>query len=128
MKKILIDTNIYSAFKVDNKDVVDVLRTVEYIGINSTVLGELYSGFKLGSREVENRSELDAFLDSPRVFFYSIDEATAEIYAEIFKTLRQKGTPIPTNDIWIAATAMQHGLAVYSLDKHFEEIPGLLRY
>lgn len=128
MKKILIDTNTYSAFKNNFIEVVNVFRRVEHIGINSTVLGELYSGFKLGSKEKRNLAELNQFLDSPRVFFYAVDDTAAEIYAEIFKTLRQTGTPIPTNDIWIAATSMQHGLALFSLDKHFDLIPGLLRY
>ena len=128
MKNILIDTNTYSAFKDDIEEVVNVFRIVEHIGINSTVLGELYSGFKLGSKEKQNSAALNQFLDSPRVFFYSIDETTAEIYAGIFKSLRQDGNPITTNDIWIAATAMQHGLALYSLDKHFDKINGLLRF
>ena len=127
MKNILIDTNVYSAFKGNIEEVVNVFRMVEHIGINTTVLGELYSGFKLGTKEEQNMAELNQFLDSPRVFLYTVDEETAEIYAEIFKTLRQNGTPIPTNDIWIAATAMQYGLALYSLDKHFELIPGILR-
>ncbi len=128
MKNILIDTNIYSAFKLGNREIVNAFRTIETIGINSIVLGELYAGFKLGTLEAQNRAELNAFLDTTRVLFYSVDEVTAEIFAEIFKTLRQKRTPIPTNDIWIAATAMQHGLAVYSLDRHFTQINGLLRY
>ena len=127
MKSILIDTNVYSAFKADIDEVLEVFRAVEHIGVNSTVLGELYSGFKLGMKEEKNRVELNQFLDSPRVHFYSINETTAEIYAGIFKSLRKNGTPIPTNDMWIAATAMQHGLALYSLDKHFDSIPGILR-
>ena len=127
MKKILIDTNIYSAFKRNNRKIVEKLKSVEYIGISATVLGEIYSGFTLGNKEKLNCYELELFLDTPRVHFLSLDETTAEIYAAIFKQLKIKGKPIPTNDIWIAATAMQYGLALLTLDKHFENIDGLLR-
>ena len=128
MKKILIDTNIYSEFKRNNTEIIEILRSVEYIAISTTILGEIYSGFKLGSKEKQNCHELDLFLDSPRVNFLSLDETTAEIYAAVFKQLKSKGKPIPTNDIWIAATAIQHGLSLLTLDKHFDNIAGLLRY
>ena len=128
MKKILIDTNIYSEFKRNNIEILEILQSVEYIGISTTVLGEIYSGFKLGSKAKQNCHELELFLDSPRVYFLSLDETTAEIYATVFKQLKLKGKPIPTNDIWIAAIAMQHGLSLLTLDKHFDNIAGLLRY
>ena len=89
-------------------------------------IGELLSGFKGGSRENENRKELAIFLDAPRVRILSIDEETAEFYAEILNNLRKVGRPIPTNDIWIGAVALQHGLKLYSKDHHFSFIPGLL--
>jgi len=73
-------------------------------------------------------NELELFLETPRVHFLSLNETTAEIYATAFKQLKSKGKPIPTNDIWIAATAMQHGLSLLTLDKHFDSIAGLLRY
>jgi len=128
MKKILIDTNIYSEFKRNNKEIVEKLRSVDYIGISTTVLGEIYSGFKLGTKTKQNFKELESFLDSPRVYFLSLDDTTADFYSDIFKQLKTKGKPIPTNDIWIAATAMQHGLSLLTLDKHFEKIAGLLKY
>ncbi len=128
MKKILIDTNIYSAFKRNNLEIVKILKSVEYIGISTTVLGEIYSGFKLGKKHKQNCYELDLFLDTPRVHFLKLDETTAEIYATVFKQLKTKGKPIPTNDIWISATAIQYGLALLTLDKHFENIEGLLQH
>lgn len=127
MKKILIDTNIYSAFKRNNRKIVETLKSVQYIGISATVLGEIYSGFKLGNKEKQNCYELELFFDTPRVHFLNLDETTAEIYATIFKQLKTKGKPVPTNDIWIAATSMQYGLALLTLDKHFENIDGLLK-
>jgi tRNA(fMet)-specific endonuclease VapC len=89
-------------------------------------MGELLSGFKAGSKENINREELEEFLDSPRVQFYILDEDTAEFYAEILNGLKKKGKPIPTNDIWIASIALQHGLKLYSKDQHFKFVPGLV--
>jgi tRNA(fMet)-specific endonuclease VapC len=85
-----------------------------------------YSGFKGGSRESRNREELDIFLDSPRVVVHLVDDQTADFYASILNDLKAAGTPIPTNDIWIAATVFQHGYKLFSKDKHFNSIPGLL--
>ncbi len=126
MNRILIDTNIYSAAMRGDELVVLLLRRVAQIGISSISIGELLSGFKAGSREQKNRRELSMFLDSPKVVLYPADEATAEQYSTVLNLLKQKGTPIPTNDIWIAAAALQHGLPLCTLDKHFSHIEGLL--
>ncbi len=126
MKSILIDTNIYSyAMKGDPESVI-VLQQANAIGICSISIGELLSGFKAGKKESENRKELEQFLDAPRVQIHAIDEGTAEFYADILNNLRKKGTPIPTNDIWIAAVAFQHGLRLFSKDQHFKKVQGLL--
>lgn len=127
MNKVLIDTNIYSGALRGDPAVVAVLREVSHIGITAISIGELLSGFKAGNRERENRRELGVFLDSPRVRLYPVDEDTAEYYSAILAQLRKQGTPIPTNDIWIAAAAFQHGLQLYSLDAHFAQVAGLLR-
>ena len=126
MKRIVIDTNIYVAFKRNVPDVVKVLRRVEYIGINTVVLGELHSGFKGGNKEALNIEELEEFLDTPRVDVIPIDEMTAEFYAQVYWDLKRKGNPIPTNDMWIAASTLQHGLALFTLDTHFNVINGLM--
>jgi tRNA(fMet)-specific endonuclease VapC len=126
MNRILIDTNIYSSALRGDAEVVQVLRQVIHIGICAVSIGELLSGFKGGNKEQENRKMLGIFLDSPRVTLYGIDEYTAEYYSAILNQLKKIGSPIPTNDIWIAATAFQHGLQLYSLDKHFDNIEGLL--
>jgi len=127
MKRILIDTNIYSHALKGSEDVVEVLRKAGEICISAISIGELLSGFKGGNRERQNREELDIFLDSPRVKICYIDETTSEFYADIVYSLRKIGTPIPTNDIWIAAVALQHGLKVFSKDHHFKHVPGILR-
>lgn len=126
MNKILIDTNIYSNALRGNSDIVAILKQVSQIRITAISIGELLSGFKGGFKEVENRRELGQFLDSPRVSIISVGEDTAEYYSAILNDLKKKGTPIPTNDIWIAAAAFQYGLQLYTLDKHFYHIDGLL--
>lgn len=126
MKRIVIDTNFYAAFKKNDSAAVDLLRRAEFIGVNTVILGELLAVFRCGSREEQNREELDQFLDSPRVDVLSIDDETSEFYAQVFHELKQKGRPIPSNDLWLAASALQHGLALATNDDHFSHVSGLL--
>lgn len=126
MKKMLIDTNIYSHAMRADHEVTDLLRKVDEIGISVISVGELYSGFKGGTRERENREELELFLDSPRVALYPVDINTADYYSEIVMSLKKAGTPIPTNDIWIASIAFQHGLKLFTKDVQFSFVKGLI--
>jgi tRNA(fMet)-specific endonuclease VapC len=126
MRRLAIDTNIYVAFKNNAADVVEVFRTCDVIGVDIAVIAELYAGFSLGNKEIRNRRELEAFLNASRVEVLLHDLETAEYYALIVKKLKERGRPIPSNDIWIAANALKHGMALYSFDRHFEEIDGLL--
>lgn len=126
MKRIIIDTNFYAAFKKNNEVSVDLMGRAEYIAVNTVILGELLAGFRCGTREERNRHELDQFLDSPRVDLLAVDDETSEFYAQIFHDLRQKGRPIPSNDLWLAASALQHGLALATYDNHFSIVNGLL--
>ncbi len=127
MKKVLIDTNIYSLAMKGDTNVVNTLRKIDRIGLSTISIGELYSGFKGGSREARNREELNTFMDSPRVFVHPIDEETADFYASILNSLKAAGTPIPTNAIWIAAVVFQHGYTLFTRDKHFVHVSGLLQ-
>ncbi len=126
MNRIIIDTNIYSNLLRGNFEINEVLRQVSHIGISVISIGELLSGFRAGNKINENREELEQFLDSPRVTIYQVDVDTAEYYSAILNQLKKKGTPIPTNDIWIAAVAFQQGLPLYTLDSHFSYVEGLL--
>ena len=126
MRDILLDTNAYVAFKRGVTEAVEVIRHAPLIGINSVVLGELFAGFAVGSREDANVEELKRFMGSPRVRLFSLDEVTASYYAGVYRDLRRMGQPIPTNDMWIAATALQHQLAVMSFDGHFKVVNGLI--
>jgi len=123
---VLVDTNAYVAFKRGAPDALEVVRLAERLGLSVVVLGELLAGFALGSRESDNRRELAGFLDSPRASVLPVGEATAEFYARVYRGLRRKGTPIPTNDLWIAATALEHGLAIFTYERHFEAVDGLI--
>lgn len=126
MRRISIDTNVYAAFKTSDHAVKALFRNVDYIGIDITVIAELYTGFKHGSREQNNRDELKLFLNNPRTEILLHDLETAEFYSFIATRLRTIGKPVPTNDIWIAASSMRHGLPLCSRDKHFAAIEGLL--
>lgn len=126
MKTLALDTNAYSGFKHGKAEVVDQLERAERILMPVPVLAELRIGFRGGNREALNLDELEQFLSSPRVELCSLTEQTAILYAEIFGTLQRKGKPIPLNDIWIAASAMEQGAILLSADAHFTWIDGLL--
>ena len=125
IKRVLIDTNIYSELLRGNQFVADLLKKPEIIAFSVISIAELLSGFKNGAREKENLEELDQFLYSPRVLVYDIDIETSEFYAKIYDELKKSGDPIPTNDLWIAALTLQHGTRLFTLDKHFKKVRGL---
>ena len=120
--RILLDTSAYSAFFRGHPGALELVRRAEAISLNPVVLGELLAGFRRGGRPRQNRDQLEELLDSPRANLVPIDEETADFYAEVYSALRKAGTPIPTNDVWIAASAMQHGLRVVTGDRHFERV------
>ena len=126
MNGILLDTSAYSGMARGNKEVLDVVQTAENVCVNPVIIGELLAGFAQGNREPYNVKIFERFLESPRCVILSIGRASAQRYAYIQSALRLAGTPIPTNDLWIAATAMEHGLMVVTLDKHFAKIPQIL--
>jgi tRNA(fMet)-specific endonuclease VapC len=123
---VLLDTSAYSALRRGNQQILDVLRRSETVGLPAVVLGELYSGFRAGDRCGENMAQLAQFLSKPSVRILNVTAETALRYAEVDVYLRKKGRPIPRNDVWIAAVALEHGLQVLTLDGHFREIPLLL--
>jgi tRNA(fMet)-specific endonuclease VapC len=126
VRRALIDTNIYSYALRGDSTVTYQLQHLDEIGFSVISIGELLTGFRTGTNERENRRQLAKFLDSPRVTLFLIDEETAEFYATTLTNLKRAGTPIPTNDVWIAAVAQRHGLPVLTKDQHFQVIPGLI--
>ena len=98
----------------------------EEILINPIVIAEILIGFKLGTKEEQNKNEFYEFLDSPRLSVFEIGEMTTEHYSNIFLQLKKSGKPITTNDIWIAASAIKNCMPLATFDKHFTIIQGLL--
>ncbi len=124
--KVLLDTSAYSALLRGHEAVLDVMQRSESVAVSAVVLGELHSGFRAGNRCTENTAQLTQFLSKPSVRVLHVTEETALRYAEVDVYLRRKGRPIPRNDVWIAAAALEHGLQLLTLDAHFREIPLLL--
>jgi tRNA(fMet)-specific endonuclease VapC len=124
--RILLDTSAYIAFLKGHPGIKQAIQKADEINLNPVVMGELLAGFMKGRRAAQNREILQEFMGSPRVRLMAIDEETSERYAAIFNYLREKGTPIPTNDLWIAATAMQFGLRVVTTDRHFQQVPQVM--
>jgi len=125
MKKILLDTNAFSAFRGGDKAILSALASADVVYLSIFVIGELLAGFAGGKRNRENRAQLDEFKSKSTVKVLAATEETANIFASIKNTLKQAGRPIPINDIWIAAHALETGAAVVTLDKHFNAIDGL---
>ena len=124
--RILLDTSAYIAFLKGHPGIKQTIQKTDEINLNPVVLGELLAGFMKGRRAAQNREILQEFMGSPRVRLMAIDEETSERYAAIFNYLREEGTPIPTNDLWIAANAMQFGLRVVTTDRHFQQVPQVI--
>jgi tRNA(fMet)-specific endonuclease VapC len=122
----MLDTSAYSAFMKGHAEVKLALQKADEIVLNPVILGELRAGFRAGNRFRKNERELQIFSSSPRVRFIDITQETAERYAVIVHFLRKAGTPIPTNDIWIAASAMEHGLRVVTTDLHYQKVPQIV--
>lgn len=125
--RMVVDTNRYRDFCEGKDDVVFRFRIADRIIIPFPVLAELRAGFECGTLARRNEGVLSRFLNSPRVEMLYADEQTTFHYARIVRQLREQGTPIPTNDIWIAALVQQHHLILYSRDNHFDALPQLSR-
>ena len=125
--RLAIDSNRYGDYCSGDASVVEVIRSTEEIFIPLIVVAELRAGFAHGTRREHNENILVRFMNSKRVRVVAPDEQTTHFYAQVYADLRRKGRPIPTNDIWIAAIAMQHDLVLYDRDRHFDQIPQLVR-
>jgi tRNA(fMet)-specific endonuclease VapC len=124
---IAIDTNRYSDADRGESGAAEIFRTAVRICVPFVVLAELRYGFLHGTKAAHNEQRLTRFLASPRVEVLFPDQATTHEYARLALQLRKQGTPIPTNDIWVAALVLQHGLTLYDRDKHFDHLAQLPR-
>jgi tRNA(fMet)-specific endonuclease VapC len=123
--RILLDTSAYSDLARGHSPLTDWVRRAEAVLLSSVVAGELLGGFRRGSRPSENVADLQRFLTQPRVHLLPVTWTTAERYGRIYAALRRRGKPIPTNDMWIAAHAMETGAELLSSDTHFQYVEGL---
>jgi tRNA(fMet)-specific endonuclease VapC len=124
--KAVLDTNAYTAWKRGNAGVGALVRRAQGVVLSSVVVGELLFGFRCGTRFERNRRELEDFLASPYVTLLPVTLDTADRFSRIAAALRQRGRPIPTNDVWIAAHAMETGGDLVSFDAHFAHVDGLV--
>jgi len=122
LSRYLLDTSAYAAHLGGHAATVKLVAEAREVWLTPVVLGELLAGFRAGGRERQNRARLRDYLMSPAVGVLEMNDETAECYAAIHADLRERGTPVPTNDLWIAATAMQHGLPVLTRDAHFDRV------
>lgn len=122
---MILDTNAYSAFKRNDKRFVDLIEKCELLIISPILVAELYSGFLAGNRTRENIEEFNLFLQLPKCIQITINSEIAKNYSEIYFNLRRKGTPIPTNDIWLAAICLTYKYPILSIDKHFKNIENI---
>lgn len=125
--RLALDTNRYTDFCRGEESIVSFVRKATEIIIPFVTLAELRSGFAFGTRSRENAAVLTRFLNKPRVRTRYADDGTTHQYANLFKQLRSQGTPIPTNDIWIAALCTQYNLILGSRDAHFDNLPQIPR-
>ena len=122
----MLDTSAYVGFKRNAVEAVEIIVKAELIVFSPVVMGELMFGFRNGTRFKENMDDLDRFLKHEVVDLLPIGKITSDRYSRIAVKLRQQGTPIPTNDIWIAAQAMEQGAELITSDQHFDKISGLV--
>jgi predicted nucleic acid-binding protein len=122
VSRFCLDTSAYSRFRRGDADVARLIDEAEWIGVPAVVLGELRVGFRLGAQAERNEILLREFIANPVVQVLPVDGDISHQYADIAIELRRAGTPIPTNDMWIAATAAGAGAIVLTSDDHFSAV------
>ena len=120
--RVALDTNRYVDFARGDEAMVELLESAEEIHIPLIVLAELRAGFVAGTKGAQNEGALRRFLMQPGVRILFPDEQTIHHYAMVFRQLREQRTPIPTNDMWIAALVLQHGDVLCARDAHFDHL------
>jgi len=125
MKKVLLDTDAYSTLLRGDNNVLDIMSTANVVHMSIFVTAELYTGFKGGSKEIENRKSLQRFLEKPTVSIVEGSLGTSEIFSEIKHSLKMSGNPIPINDIWVASHTIETGSVLITYDEHYKLVSGL---
>ncbi len=125
--RLALDTNRFIGMMRGEPSVLQTVSLADEVWLPFIVIGELRAGFAAGTREVSNEAALRRFLLKPGVAILYADDQTTHHYASIYRQLRKQGTPIPTNDMWIAALVLQHSLVLFARDAHFDALPQLAR-
>jgi len=123
--RLVLDTSAYAHFRAGHPQVLDLLARAATVVIPATVLGELEAAFQLGRRARENRLTLAEFLGEPFVTVWPTTAVVARHYGRLFAELKRAGTPIPVNDVWIAAACLDCVGRLVTFDQDFKRIPGL---
>ena len=125
MRSLILDTNAYSGFLSGDPAILDALGEAESVKMSVVVLGELFAGFRGGRRRSQNLRYLNSFLAKRSVEVLDISRETSEVFGQIKYSLKEAGTPIPINDVWIAAQALETGSILATFDRHFAKVPGV---
>lgn len=125
--RLALDTNRYTDLCRGDKSVIESVETADEVWLPFIVIGELRAGFAVGTRGTRNEAALRRLLLKPDVGILYADEQTTHHYANVYRQLRKQGTPIPTNDMWIAALVLQHSLVLCARDAHFDALPQIMR-
>jgi len=125
--RLALDTNRYTDLVQGDPRVAESVASADEVWLPFIVVAELRAGFSLGNRGTQNDAALRRFLFKPSVEVLYADEQTTHHYASVFRQLRKQGTPIPTNDMWIAALVLQHSLTLCARDAHFDALPQIPR-
>lgn len=125
--KLALDANRYIDLCRGDAFVVETVECADEVWLPFIVLGKLRAGFAIGNQGPRNEAVLRRFLMRQRVGVLYADDQTTHHYANIYRQLRKQGTPIPTNDMWIASLTLQHSLSLFARDAHFDALPQLTR-
>jgi tRNA(fMet)-specific endonuclease VapC len=125
--RIALDTNRYIDLCRGEPSVIETVELADEVWLPFIVVGELRAGFAVGTQGTRNEAALGRFLLKPGVAILYADSQTTQHYANVYRQLRKQGTPIPTNDMWIAALALQHSLVLFARNAHFDALPQLTR-
>jgi len=125
--RVCLDTNAYTAFARKDERLREIVRAAHSLILTFVAVAELRAGFRYGKAGPQNEKILQRFLTMDRVELIYADEQTTHHYATLYRQLRAQGTPIPINDLWIAALVMQYDLVLCTLDRHFDHLPQLPR-
>lgn len=122
---LVVDTNAYSDYVRGSQALSTAFNQADIVYLPVIVIGELKRGFYYGSRAQKNLQSLEKFIAKPRTRTLDVIVETAEFYGQLATYLKQQGTPIPTNDIWIAALCLQYDLPLLTRDSDFQHLPQL---